>query len=80
MYDSLIDVGAEFGTTVVYSIGTLAMSGLGLVAEYNSIQEFLSGHQLIAVWFAFIGIVALVFAWNLGHDKLLPLLAEQTSS
>lgn len=80
MYEPLIDVGAEFGTTIAYSVGTIALSGLGLVAEYNSIQQFLSGHQLLAGWFAFIGLVALAFAWNLGHDKLLPLLAEQAGS
>ena len=80
MYEPFVDVGAEFGSLIVYSIGTLALSGLGLFAEYNSVQQFLSGQQFLAGWFAFMGLIVLAFAWNLGREKLLPQLAEQTSS
>lgn len=80
MYEPVLDAGAELLNIVVYTIGTLALSGLGLAAEYNSVQQFLHGQQLLAAWFAVMGLVALGFAWNLGREKLLPEFTDQTGS
>lgn len=80
MYDALSDVGGELLDIVAYTFGTLALSGVGLAAEYNGLQQFLGGHRFLAGWFAVMGLVVLGFAWNLGRDRLLPRLAERLDS
>lgn len=75
MYELLTELGSELFAVVAYALGTLALSALGLVAEYNSVQQFAGGDQLMAGWFAVMGLVAFAFAVNLGREKLLPRLA-----
>ncbi len=72
MYEPLMELGTEALAVVAYAVGTLALSLLGLVAEYNSLQQLLGGDKLLAGWFAVMGVVALAFAVNLGREKLLP--------
>jgi GTP cyclohydrolase III len=76
MYELLIELGTEALLLVAYSLGTLALSLIGLAAEYNSLQQFLGGDRVLAVWFAVMGVVALAFAVNLGREKLLPRVAS----
>lgn len=78
MQESVFGASAELLNTVVYAVATLALSIVGLFVEYNSIHQFLSGQTVLAGWLAFMGLVALAFAWNLGHEKLLPELASRT--
>ncbi|NEU58831.1 hypothetical protein [Halorussus sp. MSC15.2] len=75
MYELLTELGSEVLAVVAYAFGTLALSLLGLFAEYNSLQQLLGGDKVLAGWFAVMGIVALAFAVNLGREKLLPQLA-----
>jgi hypothetical protein len=76
MFEPVLDLGGEALSVAVYAVGTLALSALGLFAEYNSLQQFLGGETLLAGWFAFMGAVAFAFAINLGREKLLPRLAS----
>jgi hypothetical protein len=76
MFEPVLDLGGEALSLVVYALGTLALSALGLFAEYSSLQEFLGGDTLLAGWFAFMGVVAFAFAVNLGREKLLPRLTS----
>ncbi|MFC7081614.1 hypothetical protein [Halorussus caseinilyticus] len=75
MQELLAELGGELLAVVAYALGTLALSLLGLVAEYNSLQRLLGGEGLLAGWFAVMGLVALAFAVNLGREKLLPRVA-----
>lgn len=70
MYEPLLEIGAETVALAAYAIGTIALSILGLAAEYNSLQQFGGGDLVLAVWFAFMGAIALAFAVNLGREKL----------
>ncbi|NHN61057.1 MULTISPECIES: hypothetical protein [Halorussus] len=76
MYELLTELGTEAVGLVAYALGTLALSAVGLVAEYNSLQQLAGGDALLAGWFAVMGVVALAFAANLGRDKLVPLVAS----
>jgi hypothetical protein len=76
MYELLIELGTEALLLVAYSLGTLALSLIGLAAEYSSLQQLLGGDRVLAVWFAVMGVVALAFAVNLGREKLLPRVAS----
>jgi hypothetical protein len=49
MYELLADAGAELFALVMYGLGTVVLSLVGLVAEYNSVQQYLGGHQWPAV-------------------------------
>jgi hypothetical protein len=78
MYELLMELGTEALAIVTYSLGTLALSLLGLIAEYNSFQRLLGGDRLLAVWFAVMGLVALAFAVNIGREKLLSRVGTDT--
>ena len=75
MYEPLTEFAAEVVAVVAYVAGTVALSGLGLVAEYTSFQQLQLGHTVFGVWSAVIGLVALGFAVNLARDKLFVRLA-----
>ena len=75
MYELLTELGTEAVGVVAYALGTLALSAVGLFAEYNSVQQLTGGDALLAGWFGLMGLVAFAFAANLGRDRLLPLLA-----
>ncbi|WP_435180884.1 hypothetical protein [Halorussus sp. AFM4] len=75
MYDLLTELGSEALGLVAYAVGTLALSAVGLVAEYNSLRRLAGGDALLAAWFGLMGLVALAFAANLGRDELIPRLA-----
>jgi len=60
-----------------YGLATVALSALGLVAEYNGLQQLLAGDRLLAGWYAYIGLVALAFAAMLARRKVRPRLAER---
>ena len=76
MFEPVLDLGGEALSVALYAVGTLVLSLLGIFAEYSSLQQLLGGETLLAVWFAFMGVVAFAFAANLGRQKLLPLLAS----
>ena len=80
MYEPVIDAGAELASIAVYAVGTLALSVVGVFAEYNGVQQLLGGEQVLAGWFGLMGAIALAFAWSLGREKLLPRLAERRRS
>ena len=76
----LADAGAELFALVVYGFGTVVLSVIGLVAEYNSVQQYLGGHQWPAVWLALLGLVAFGLAVDLVRDEVLPALAAWRAS
>ncbi|UPV76048.1 hypothetical protein M0R89_08305 [Halorussus limi] len=77
MYELLMELGTEALAVVAYAVGTLALSLLGLVAEYNSLQHG-GGDALLAGWFAVMGVVAFAFAVQLGRRRLLPRIAADS--
>lgn len=74
MYEPVLELGVEALVVVAYSLLTIALSLLGLAAEYEGFQQFLGGDQLIAVWFAFMGAIVLAFAVNLARERVVPQL------
>lgn len=77
MYEVLAEFGAELLAVVAYALGTVALSGLGVVAEYTSFEQLQLGHTVPAVWSAVIGLVALAFAAKLAREKLFARLAAR---
>lgn len=75
MYEPLADVGVELLALVAYAVATVSLSALGVVVEYNSVQQLLGGDHLLAAWYAYVGVVALAFAVTVGRKKLLPRIA-----
>ncbi|WP_132058050.1 hypothetical protein [Halorussus amylolyticus] len=80
MNEALLDLGAELLATLLYVAGTLALSALGVAAEYNGLQQLLGGDQLLAAWYAYVGVVALAFGATLLREKVLPRLAGRDQS
>ncbi|WP_159903872.1 hypothetical protein [Salinirussus salinus] len=80
MYELLADAGAELFALVMYGLGTVVLSLVGLVAEYNSVQQYLGGHQWPAVWLGVFGLVALGLALDLAREEVLPALAAWRTS
>ena len=80
MYELLADAGAELFALVMYGLGTVVLSLVGLVAEYNSVQQYLGGHQWPAVRLGVFGLVALGLALDLAREEVLPALAEWRAS
>jgi hypothetical protein len=76
MYELLADAGAELFALLVYGSGAVVLSLIGVFAEYNSLQQYLGGHQWPAVWLGLLGLVALGLAVDLARTEVLPALAE----
>ncbi|WP_327050935.1 hypothetical protein [Halomicrococcus gelatinilyticus] len=71
MHDSLLEAGIEIGTVLLYAAGSVLLTAIGVVAEYDSLQNATDGHLTLAAWFAVMGAVALVAGAKLGYEKLL---------
>lgn len=70
---------AEVIELLVYVLGTGALAGAGVFAEWSSLSYFTAGNLKFAAWLAVIGVVALYAAFSLGTDKLLPRLRGETA-
>lgn len=71
MHDSLLEAGVEITTVLLYAAGSVLLAAIGVVAEYDSVQNAMDGQLTLAVWFAVMGAVALAAAVKLGYEKLL---------
>lgn len=80
MHELLADASAELFGLVLYGFGTALLSLIGLFAEYNSVQQYLGGHQWPAIWLGLFGLVALGLALDLARQEVLPALAEWRAS
>lgn len=76
MFELLADAGAELFGLLLYGFGTFVFSLVGLFVEYNSLQQYLGGHQWPAVWLGLIGLIALGLAVDLTRTEVLPALSE----
>lgn len=70
MLNGSAELLAELSVFLLYAIITSVVTGLGLAAEYNSLQNAIAGEYLVALWFAWMGTIALYFGVNLTRDKL----------
>ena len=68
MYELLAELFVEFGIPILYSLGATLLTVVGAAAEYNSLQNYSAGHGITAVWFAYIGVVALLAAVDLARE------------
>ncbi|MFC4552885.1 MULTISPECIES: hypothetical protein [Halorussus] len=75
MYELLLELGGEAFLVVGYAVGTLALSAVGAFAEYEGLQQFMTGDQTLAAWYAYVGLVALALAFQLGRKRLAPQVA-----
>lgn len=80
MYEPLAEIGADVVSLLLYALGTVALSTLGLLAEYNSLQQFLGGDAVLGGWYAVIGFGILLFALTLARDQLIPRLTHHLPS
>ncbi|WP_134668736.1 hypothetical protein [Halorussus marinus] len=74
MYGILTEIGSELLALVLYGGMTVALSALGVAAEYNGLQQLVGGDRLLAAWYAYVGLVALAFATMLARRKVRPRL------
>lgn len=67
MYESLL----ELGVFALYAAGSGLLTILGALTEYQGIQNALSGDNMMALWFVWMGTVALIAGLMLARDKVL---------
>lgn len=67
MYELLAELTTELGALALYGLGSLLVTAVGLVAEYNGFQHYAAGEQTLAVWFGYMGLVALFAGYRLAR-------------
>ena len=67
MYEPLLEVAAF----LLYALGSILLTALGLLAEYDGLQSAASGDSVTAIWLGLMGAVALVAGVMLAHEKVL---------
>ncbi len=67
MYEPLLEV-AVF---LLYAVGSVLLTALGLLAEYDGLQTAAAGDSVTAIWLGVMGAVALVAGVMLARDKVL---------
>jgi hypothetical protein len=75
MYELLVELAAEFGAVVGLGAVVTTLTGLGLLSELSGLHRVTVGNSL-GVWFLFMGAIALVAAYMLTVDELLPRVRE----
>lgn len=64
---------AETIELLVVAVGSLIVSGLGLLVESRAVQAFLGGDPLAALWLLVLGAIFLyIGVYQLGYQQLLP--------
>ena len=79
MYELLLELLVEFWAVVGLGLATSVLTGLGIMAELSGFHQVTTGDSL-GYWFLFMGGVALVAAYLLAVDELLPRLREARRS
>lgn len=79
MREDLIELLAQAGLTVLYSVGAVVTGFVGFMVEYQSFLHFNAGEYPLGVWLSMIGAVILFFTYLILTDKLLWRLALLTS-
>ncbi|SIQ73693.1 hypothetical protein SAMN05421858_0238 [Haladaptatus litoreus] len=67
MYEPLVEIGA----VLLYALGSVLLTALGLLAEYDGLQTAASGDSITAIWLGVMGAVALIAGVMLARDKVL---------
>lgn len=75
MYELLVEAVAEFGAVVGLGAVVTTLTGLGLLSELSGLHRVVVGNTL-GFWFLFMGAIALVAAYMLTVDELLPRIRE----
>ena len=75
MYEALLELLPEALAIAFFSVGSLALSSLGLYLERLGVETAIGGHPVFALWFVVLGGMALYFgAYLMGYTELLPRL------
>jgi phosphate/sulfate permease len=81
MLDATLDIAAELLAWVFTAFAAGALTLLGLLAEGQGLANLTAGHEVVAVWFAYMGAIALYAgAYVLGYRTLLPRIAGRASA
>lgn len=75
MFDVVGDVAAESAAVVLYALGTGVLAAVGLFAEFEGVQNVLTGHAGLGLWLGYMGAIALVAGATLARRGVLPRLA-----
>ncbi|WP_049971696.1 hypothetical protein [Haladaptatus cibarius] len=67
MYEPLVEIGG----VLLYALGSVLLTALGLLAEYDGLQTAASGDSITAIWLGVMGAVALIAGVMLARDKVL---------
>lgn len=70
MYETLVELLAEFGSGAVRAVGAVCAAVAGVFVELNGIQTLGTGEQLIGAWMAFFGVLLLVVGYVLARDAV----------
>ncbi|MEF8776678.1 MAG: hypothetical protein V5A43_09295 [Haloarculaceae archaeon] len=71
MYELVLELLVEFGSVVGVGLAATGLAALGLMSELAGYARVTSG-QTLGFWFLFMGLVALVAAYKLTVDELIP--------
>ncbi|HET7322718.1 MAG TPA: hypothetical protein VFJ06_00110 [Halococcus sp.] len=70
MYDTLFEMGVEFGSTAIRALGALGAAIAGVFVEMNGIHTLGTGGQIIGLWMALFGCLLLVVGYVLARDAV----------
>lgn len=81
MLDAALDVAAELLAWLLTALAAGALTVLGVLAEGQGLANFTAGHEMVAVWFAYMGAIALYAGvYTLGYRTLLLRIARRVSA
>lgn len=73
VHEVLYETAGEVAATALVALGAGVVTLAGLLAEESSIQALLGGHAITALWYAYMGAIALyVGVYLLGYREVRP--------
>lgn len=72
MNGSLVDLLVQLALVAVYAVLAAVLGAVGLYVEYHSLLYATAGDLQMGAWTAVFGLMALVFAYLLFRDRVVP--------
>lgn len=70
MYETLVEMGAEFSSVVVRAVGAVCAASAGAIVEMNGIQTLGAGEPVIGLWMTLLGCLLLVVSYVFASETL----------
>lgn len=70
MYETAMELVAEFGSTAVRAVGAAVAAVAGVAVELNGVETLGAGEQTIGLWMAALGGVLLIAGFVLAREAV----------